>query len=192
MRLPIATSSLTAVTLAYHGMTCQGYTPNDITSNVRTAANASTATTRKLRGHLERSIREAAAALEERHRDIGARIAAARKAKSWKQKELAAAVHVEPTTVSRWETGAHIPDLTTLNKIAEVLDLTVRDLLPDVSPQPSELAELRDEVRDLRESVVEVLERLDRLLAERDRPNPGTLYKPEEFGGGRASRSRSE
>lgn len=114
--------------------------------------NAHLTTTRKLRGHLDRSLREAAAALERRHIELGERIAAARKAKSWKQKELAQAVHVEPTTVSRWERGAHAPDMMTLGRIAEALDTTVRELMP-AADQPEEIAELRDEVRALRETV---------------------------------------
>jgi transcriptional regulator with XRE-family HTH domain len=54
--------------------------------------------------------------------ELGRRIAEARKAKRWKQKELAAAVHVEPTTVSRWETGRHAPDLDVLDEIARATD----------------------------------------------------------------------
>jgi transcriptional regulator with XRE-family HTH domain len=54
--------------------------------------------------------------------ELGRRIAEARKSKRWKQKELAAAVHVEPTTVSRWENGRHAPDLDVLDQIARATD----------------------------------------------------------------------
>jgi transcriptional regulator with XRE-family HTH domain len=50
--------------------------------------------------------------------DLGARIRAARAAKGWKQKHLAAEVNVEPITVSRWERGATTPDLEVLNRLA--------------------------------------------------------------------------
>ncbi len=50
---------------------------------------------------------------------IGDRIRAARAEKGWKQKHLAAAVSVEPITVSRWERGATTPDLQVLNLVAE-------------------------------------------------------------------------
>jgi len=50
--------------------------------------------------------------------DLGERIKQARKDKGWRQKHLAAAVHVEPITVSRWERGQHMPGLETLELIA--------------------------------------------------------------------------
>lgn len=124
--------------------------------------------------------------------ELGQRIATARKAKQWKQKELAAAVHVEPVTVSRWETGAHTPDIVMLGRIAEALDVTIRDLLPDAQLQPSEIAELRDEVRQLRSAFVELVGRVDRLLAEQSRPRPGTRYKPREFGEAQEGRASNE
>jgi transcriptional regulator with XRE-family HTH domain len=51
--------------------------------------------------------------------DLGERIRAARAAKGWKQKHLAAQVDVEPITVSRWERGATTPDLDVINLVAE-------------------------------------------------------------------------
>jgi transcriptional regulator with XRE-family HTH domain len=49
---------------------------------------------------------------------LGERIRAARAAKGWKQKHLAAEVDVEPITVSRWERGATTPDLDVLGRLA--------------------------------------------------------------------------
>jgi transcriptional regulator with XRE-family HTH domain len=60
--------------------------------------------------------------LERRHHDFGERVRAARKAKGWKQKELAAAVSVEPVTVSRWERGEHMPDVGMIQRIADATD----------------------------------------------------------------------
>jgi transcriptional regulator with XRE-family HTH domain len=71
---------------------------------------------------LEQQVREAAEAMAQRRAAFGQRIKAARDSKGWKQKELAAAVHVEPVTVSRWENGVHLPELATLQVIAEKLD----------------------------------------------------------------------
>ena len=51
--------------------------------------------------------------------ELGERIRAARAAKGWKQKHLAAQVDVEPITVSRWERGATTPDLDVINLVAE-------------------------------------------------------------------------
>jgi transcriptional regulator with XRE-family HTH domain len=50
---------------------------------------------------------------------LGNKIRAARAAKGWKQKHLAAQVEVEPITVSRWERGATTPDLDVLAAVAE-------------------------------------------------------------------------
>lgn len=52
---------------------------------------------------LERYMEEAAAAAAERKRLLGRRIAAARKARGWKQRHLAQAMSVENMTVSRWD-----------------------------------------------------------------------------------------
>lgn len=160
--------------------------------DVVSTANARTATNRKLRAHLQRSLEQAAAALERRHVELGERIAAARKAKQWKQKELAAAVHVEPTTVSRWETGAHTPDITMLGRIAEALGVTLRDLIPEETGPLSEIVELRDEVRELRRSFLELVVRVDKLLAEQNLRRPGMRYKPADFGEAPTGRARSE
>ena len=50
---------------------------------------------------------------------------AARAAKGWKQKHLAAQVDVEPITVSRWERGATTPDLDVINLVAEATGKSV-------------------------------------------------------------------
>ena len=55
----------------------------------------------------------------EERSDLGEKIRAARAAKGWKQKHLAAQVDVEPITVSRWERGATTPDLDVINLVAE-------------------------------------------------------------------------
>lgn len=66
------------------------------------------------------------------HKALGLAIAQARKAKGWKQKHLAAALGVEPVTISRWETGANGPPLARLGEIAAVLDVTASDLFDGI------------------------------------------------------------
>ena len=51
--------------------------------------------------------------------EVAAKIKSARVQKGWKQRQLAAAVRVEPMTVSRWERGATTPDFDALSLIAE-------------------------------------------------------------------------
>lgn len=45
------------------------------------------------------------------------------------QKQLADLVGVQPTTISRWETGNGYPDSSTISKIATELGITVNELL---------------------------------------------------------------
>lgn len=44
-------------------------------------------------------------------------------------KWLADQIHVNPTTVSKWCTNTIQPDLPTLNKIADLLDIDVKELI---------------------------------------------------------------
>jgi transcriptional regulator with XRE-family HTH domain len=55
-------------------------------------------------------------------RQMGEKISAARRRKGWKQKDLARALEVEPTTVSRWERGTNGPSMQTIAHIANALD----------------------------------------------------------------------
>lgn len=52
-----------------------------------------------------------------------------RKEKGMTQKELASKLNVSDKAVSRWETGKNYPDIETLKKLAELLDITINDLL---------------------------------------------------------------
>lgn len=52
-----------------------------------------------------------------------------RKEKGFTQEELAIKINVVRQTVSKWEKGLSVPDVDTLNKIADVLDVSVSELL---------------------------------------------------------------
>ena len=70
-----------------------------------------------------------------KNNDFGAAIAQARKEKGITQKELAEQLHVSDKAVSRWETGKNYPDVETLQSLAEVLQVSVGDLLQgDLEP----------------------------------------------------------
>ena len=60
---------------------------------------------------------------------IGEFIGEIRKEKNMKQEELAESLDVTPKTVSRWETGKYMPDLSLFTKIADVLDIGVNELI---------------------------------------------------------------
>lgn len=59
----------------------------------------------------------------------GALIAQARKEKELTQKDLAQGLHVSIQAVSKWERGLNFPDIALLEPLAELLGLTVSELL---------------------------------------------------------------
>jgi transcriptional regulator with XRE-family HTH domain len=127
---------------------------------LQTAANGRLAAPRSL---LDRYLREAAEAMAEQRKELGKRIAQARSEKRWKQKELAAAVHVEPTTVSRWETGRHAPDIDVLEEIARVTDKPLSFFLDGAAPAGDDAGVPRDLVDRLDRQHDEVIRRLDQV-----------------------------
>lgn len=60
---------------------------------------------------------------------IGKFIGQVRKDKNMKQKELADILNVTSKTISRWETGKYMPDLSLFTEISDALDITVNELL---------------------------------------------------------------
>ena len=107
---------------------------------------------------------------EQRH-ELGRRIQTARLEKRWKQKQLAAAVNVEPITVSRWETGRHMPDLDMLEMIAQATGKPVAFFVdePPVIPD-AQAARLED-------LLGRVIELLEEVLAERPEGPAGVASK---------------
>lgn len=104
---------------------------------------------------VESYVREAVQLLSERRKLLGQRIREARLEKRWKQKHLAAAVYVEPMTVSRWERGTHSPDLDKLELIAEATDKDLAFFFPD--------DEATTERTAIGEQLAEIIARLDRI-----------------------------
>lgn len=62
-------------------------------------------------------------------RSVGACIAALRREKGWTQAELGEKLGVTNKTVSRWETGAYMPDLAVLTALCEILGVGASELL---------------------------------------------------------------
>lgn len=60
---------------------------------------------------------------------FGAFVAQLRKERGYTQKELAVRLHITDKAVSKWETGASIPDTALLIPLAELLGVTVTELL---------------------------------------------------------------
>ena len=59
----------------------------------------------------------------------GAFIAMLRKEKEWTQAELAQRLHVTDKAVSKWERGLGLPDINTIEPLADVLGVTVLELM---------------------------------------------------------------
>jgi transcriptional regulator with XRE-family HTH domain len=99
---------------------------------------------------------------------VAERIKAARAAKGWKQKHLAAEVSVEPITVSRWERGATTPDFDALALIAEATGRPLSYFLGgDEAPAESPgLAEAVRRIEAAASRIADEGERLANTLAE--------------------------
>ena len=62
---------------------------------------------------------------------LGKNLANTRKARGWTQAALAERLGMEPESISRFERGATLPSLATLEQIAAFLDTTIADLLAE-------------------------------------------------------------
>jgi len=60
---------------------------------------------------------------------IGALIADLRNKKNMSQAHLARKLNVSPKTVSKWENGHGLPQIDTLHKLCEILDVDINELL---------------------------------------------------------------
>ncbi len=81
---------------------------------------------------------------------FGAFVAALRKEKGLTQKELAQKLYVSDKAVSKWETGASIPDTALLIPLAELLGVTVTELLQcqrNPEGEPLDVAEVESVVK---------------------------------------------
>ena len=75
----------------------------------------------------------------------GAFIRELRKEKTLTQRELAEQLHITDRAVSKWERGLCAPDLATLEPLAEILGVTVAELIAgkrmEETPHKSEIVE---------------------------------------------------
>jgi len=67
----------------------------------------------------------------------GNKITELRKAKGWTQKDVAEKLHVSVAAVSKWERGLNYPDLSLMESLAEILEITVSELL-GLEDEPTE------------------------------------------------------
>ena len=62
-------------------------------------------------------------------KNFGETIAYLRKQKGMTQNELAAKMHVTDKAVSKWERNLSCPDVNTISKLADILDVSVEELI---------------------------------------------------------------
>jgi len=77
--------------------------------------------------------------------EIGSRIKMFREQRGFSQKDFAAHIGAKNTTVSNWEKGYTRPDVDTLAKICEVLDVSADDML-NIRFAPEDLSEREKKV----------------------------------------------
>lgn len=81
--------------------------------------------------------------------NIGKFIAELRKEKGYTQERLAEILNVSSKSISRWENGKTMPDLSLLTYIADVLDVEVSELLNGRRMTKEELIELKGTIEHL-------------------------------------------
>ena len=77
-----------------------------------------------------------------------------RKSKGFTQEELATKVNVVRHTVSKWEKGLSVPDADSLQKIAEVLEVDVSQLLGAKIETEESRNEIADQLSRINEQLV--------------------------------------
>ena len=60
---------------------------------------------------------------------VGRFIAERRKDKKLTQEKLGEIIGVTDTTISKWERGINAPDISVLNKLSDILEVSVREIL---------------------------------------------------------------
>lgn len=73
-------------------------------------------------------------------RKLGASISAGRKARKWSQEDLAERLGVASETISRFERGATLPSLVTLQRLGQLLKVPLAELVAESSLAPEDQA----------------------------------------------------
>jgi transcriptional regulator with XRE-family HTH domain len=113
---------------------------------------------------------------------LGRNIMLGRKALGLTQEQMATELKVEPETISRFERGATLPSIPTLERIADILGTTMGELLEEGEPrQFTEAEQLAVLLRPLSDSdrahAREILEKLSTHLTKRKTPKRKRIKK---------------
>ena len=85
---------------------------------------------------------------------IGAFLKELRKEKGWTQEELGEKLYTTARTVSRWETGTNMPDLTVLIELSELYEVDIREIIKG----EREIATLNNNINDALKKAAEYAE----------------------------------
>ncbi len=89
---------------------------------------------------------------------LGTRIAALRRQKELRQDDLAQMLDVSPQAVSKWENDQTCPDITLLPKLADILGVTVDELLSGKQAlQPAVTLVPEEERKDIRDMLLRIV-----------------------------------
>lgn len=86
---------------------------------------------------------------------IGKFIAELRKKKKMTQEELGNKIGVTDKTISRWETGKYMPDISLFKPLSEILDISINDLMS------GEIVDKKDYQEKFEENVINVVDKVD-------------------------------
>ena len=67
--------------------------------------------------------------------NLAEKIMTLRKKRGWSQEELAMQLNISRQSVSKWESGASIPDLDKILKLSEIFDVTTDYLLKETEEE---------------------------------------------------------
>ena len=99
---------------------------------------------------------------------IGGLISALRKELGMTQKELADQLHVSDRTVSKWERGAGLPDPSVMIALADILGITVNELLVgERAPEGSKKSEDGEAVKEALQVLVQHVKAREKSLRKR-------------------------
>jgi len=90
---------------------------------------------------------------------LGKRIASLRKEKGLKQDTLAEALGVSPQAVSKWENDQTCPDISLLPKLADLLGVSVDELLSEKKMELAQTAKVLppEERKDIKEMILRIV-----------------------------------
>lgn len=80
---------------------------------------------------------------------LGDSIKNLRKRKGYSQETLAEQLHVVRQTISKWEKGASVPDAEMLNRISELFEIPLSELLGSSVPEQEEKQDIGEVAKQL-------------------------------------------